>query len=157
MSGLKIIIVMILSSIFTLINTAHAEQNYGKGADMKHLAEISAILASPTKFMDSDITVKGAIVKVCKKRGCWMELASDKKFQTLRIKVRDGDMVFPMTSLGKTAYATGKLQALPLDLAQSKRYLAYTAQEQQEEFDVDSVTEAITVYQISPTGVTIND
>jgi hypothetical protein len=157
MSRLKIPSFILLSALCAVINTAVAEQKFGNGANMKQLTEISKILASPNEFLESSITIEGTIVKVCKKRGCWMELASDKKFQTLRIKVRDGDMVFPMTALGKTAYATGQLQALPLDLAQSKRYLAYTAQEQQEEFDVNSVTEAITVYQISPTGVTIND
>ena len=86
-----------------------------------------------------------------------MTLSSDKKFQTFRIKVRDGDMVFPMTAMGKTAYATGKLQAIPLSLEKSKTFLAYQAQEQQEEFDPASVTEPFTVYQLSPTGVTIKD
>jgi len=157
MSRLKISSFILLSAFCTAINAQATEQKFGDGANMKQLVEISEVLASPNEFLDTPITVEGSIVKVCKKRGCWMELASNKKFQTLRIKVRDGDMVFPMTALGKTAYATGKLQALPLSLAQSKRYLAYTAQEQQEEFDVNSVTEAITVYQVSPTGVTIAD
>ncbi len=157
MSALKLMIIVMLSGIFSVFNFASADQDFGNGADMAHLSAISEILTSPNDFMSSPVTVEGTIVKVCKKRGCWMELASDKKFQTLRIKVRDGEMVFPMTAMGKVAYATGKLTAIPLNLMQTKNYLAHIAQEQQESFDANEVTKAITVYQLSPTGVTIKD
>ena len=66
-------------------------------------------------------------------------------------------MVFPMTAMGKTAFATGVLKAIPLDLETSQRYLAYQAKEMDEEFDPASVTEPITIYQVSPSGVTIED
>jgi hypothetical protein len=36
------------------------------------------------------------IVGVCSHRGCWVDIASDAKFDKLRIKDRDGDMVFPL-------------------------------------------------------------
>ncbi|MDU0113491.1 DUF4920 domain-containing protein [Psychrosphaera aquimarina] len=152
-TALAVILIVTLS----LINVAYAERNFGTGADMTQLAKISSILAAPERYMSSPITVEGAIVKVCSKRGCWMELASDKKFQTLRIKVRDGDMVFPMAAMGKVAYATGQLKALELSLEQSKKYLAYLAQENDEQFDANSVTQAMTIYELSPTGVTIKD
>ena len=47
--------------------------------------------------------IEGLVVEVCKARGCWMQLASDKEFQTMKIKVKDGVMVFPMSAKGKTA------------------------------------------------------
>lgn len=136
---------------------AFASQTFGTGANTSDVSKISDILATPDSFMDKDVTIKGTIVKVCKKRGCWMELASDKRFQSFRIKVRDGDMVFPMTAMGKTAFATGKIQAFPLSLERTKSYLAYQAQEMNEDFDPASVTEPITVYQLAPHGVTIED
>ena len=147
---------LLTATLFTSI-TALADQVFGKGANTESITKVSDILATPNEFMEKELTIQGTIVKVCKKRGCWMSLTSDKKFQTFRVKVRDGDMVFPMTAMGKTAYATGELQALPLSLERTKQYLAYQAQEQQEEFDPESVTEAITVYQLSPNGVTIKD
>lgn len=136
---------------------AFASQNFGTGANTSEVSKISDILATPESYMDKDVTIKGTIVKVCKKRGCWMELASDKRFQSFRVKVRDGDMVFPMTAMGKTAFATGKIQAFPLSLERTKSYLAYQAQEMNEEFDPASVTEPMTVYQLAPHGVTIQD
>ncbi|GHG05355.1 DUF4920 domain-containing protein [Thalassotalea marina] len=153
----KLLLTLISTSAFMFSNLSFADSVFGSGADKSKLTAISTILSTPENYLDQSVTVQGTIVKVCKKRGCWMELASDKQYKTLRIKVRDGDMVFPMTTMGKTAYATGPLTAIPLDLEQTKRYLAYQAEEQNETFDENSVTQAITVYQLNPVGVTIAD
>jgi len=132
------------------------EQKFAGGADMDKLVSISTILKSPEDYVAKDITVKGAIVSVCEKRGCWMTLASDKKFQTLRIKVRDGDMVFPLTAKGKIAYATGVLVGKKLNKENAIDYLKHMAEEANEAFDSSTVPEeGITIYQLTPTGVTI--
>ncbi len=132
------------------------QQKFGTGADMNKLVAISTILTSPDDYVAKDITVKGAIVSVCEKRGCWMTIASDQKFQTLRIKVRDGDMVFPLTAKGKIAYATGVLVGNKLNKENAIAYLKHMAEEANEEFDSASVPdEGITIYQLAPTGVTI--
>lgn len=84
-----------------------------------------------------------------------MKLASDKKFQTLRIKVKDGDMVFPLTAKGKTAFATGQLSAKTLPKEKAIAYLQHMADEAKEDFDPASVTGPLTIYQLVPQGVTI--
>lgn len=134
-----------------------AKQNFGSGADMAKLQEISSVLSSPDKYLNETVTVQGTVLGVCSKRGCWMKLASDKRFQTLRIKVRDGDMVFPMSARGKTAFATGKLSAIELSQQQATRYLAHLAKEAKQPFDPESVKGPMTIYQLVPEGVTIND
>ena len=139
-----------------LISTANA-QDFGTGANMDKLVAISTLLDKPENYLDKVVTVEGAIISVCKKRGCWMKLASDKKYQTLRIKVKDGDMVFPFNAKGKTAYATGKLVGKKLSKDKAIAYLSHLAEEANEEFDKESVTSGMTVYQLSPTGVTIAD
>ncbi len=128
---------------------------FGSGADMDKLIAISTVLSSPENYLDKSITVKGAIVSVCSKRGCWMKLASDRKFQTLRIKVNDGDMVFPLTAKGKTAFATGQLHAIELDREKATDYLSHLAQEANENFDPSTVKSGMTIYQLVPQGVTI--
>ena len=147
-------LVAILVSFSALSLAAHT---FGEGADLSQVTKISEILATPDNYTNRSVTVEGTIVKVCKKRGCWVELSSDRQFQTFRVKVRDGDMVFPMTAMGKTAFATGKVQAIELNLQRTKQYLAYVAEEQAQPFDPNSVTEGMTLYQLVPTGVTIQD
>ncbi|BDM65717.1 hypothetical protein NFHSH190041_31690 [Shewanella sp. NFH-SH190041] len=134
-----------------------APLQFGTGADDSKLTPISQVLADPIPFLTQPVTVKGTIVGVCEKRGCWVKLASDKRFQQLRIKVKDGDMVFPLSTKGRDALATGTLQPLEYDLDTTRRILANNAQQQGETFDPASVTTAMTVYQLVPTGVTILD
>ncbi len=145
----------LLLSLLLSANAFGKARDFGNGADMSKLQAISTVLASPAEFMNQEITVEGTITAVCQKRGCWMKLASDKKFQSLKIKVKDGDMVFPMSAKGKTAYATGRLQAMPMDKQQTIKYLSHLAKEAKESFDPNSVKEGMTLYQLVPTGVTI--
>ena len=115
---MKNIFVFILLTIFSVSAWAIEDRTFGDGAKMDKLVAISTVLATPKEYLGKEITVAGIIVSVCSKRGCWMKLASDKKFQTLRIKVKDGDMVFPFNAKGQTAYATGRLK--PIELTKEK-------------------------------------
>jgi len=141
--------------ILTLLTTPRFAKTFGVEADMSKLVAISTVLDNPGNYLNKDITVKGTIVSVCKKRGCWMTLASDKKFQTLRIKVKDGEMVFPLTAQGKKAFATGRLIGIELDKKKAIAYLSHMAKEADEPFDESSVTTGITIYQLTPIGVSI--
>ncbi|MBR9727399.1 DUF4920 domain-containing protein [Shewanella intestini] len=146
---------LLLSSVF---NCAHAKElNFGTQVQPELLTPVSTIMASPQQYVDKPITIKGTIVKVCTKRGCWMNIASDKRFETLRIKVKDGVMVFPVSAKGREAIATGTLQALKFNLERTREIKAYYAKEEGESFDPASVTEPMTMYQLVPTGVSILD
>ena len=133
------------------------ELTFGDQVIKNEVTLISDILASPTQYLDKDVTVKGTIVGVCEKRGCWVDLASDARFQKLRLKVQDGEMVFPMHAKGRDAIATGKLYAIDLNIEQTQRHLARLAERNGETFDPASVTEGMAIYQVEPTGVTILD
>ena len=143
--------------IFLSLNIQAKEYQFGEEVDEAQLVTISKILSQPEAFLEQPVTISGTVIGVCEKRGCWMELASDVRYEKLRIKVRDGDMVFPVSTKGSKAIATGLLSAINLDLEQSKRYLAMLAKRKQQEFDPASVTEALTLYQLVPTGVKILD
>jgi hypothetical protein len=129
----------------------------GTEVDKTKLVAVTDILATPQHYLQQLITVKGTVEAVCQKKGCWMQFAADAGQPTFRIKVKDGDMVFPVSAKGKTAYATGKLDPIQMDLESSREYLADKAEEQGETFDPQSVTEAITLYQLVPVAVEIAD
>jgi len=82
---------------------------FGKKLALKETTKISTLLSNPADHLNKPVRVEGIIVGVCESQGCWMELASDKEFQKLKIKVNDGDMVFPLTAKGKTAVVEGTL------------------------------------------------
>ena len=130
-------------------------QNFGGAVDHAALTSISKIVAAPDQYLAKPVTVQGEIMSVCAKQGCWMQLASDADEQQFKIKVRDGDMVFPVSAKGKKALATGQLVKTELDLESSREHLAELAAKNKTFFDPSSVTTPIVLLQLVPTAVEI--
>lgn len=104
-------ITLVLSvTLFLLASVAVAADGpavYGKGVSAPDTVLISAVLAHPDAYVGKTIRVTGTAVGVCKHRGCWINLASDQEGQSLRVKVKDGEIVFPPEILGETVTAEG--------------------------------------------------
>ncbi|MCA9319169.1 MAG: DUF4920 domain-containing protein [Planctomycetes bacterium] len=80
---------------------------YGMGLTLEDRTPISAILAKPESFEGQRVLVQGKAVSVCKKRGCWVEVGSDEPFESIRVKVTDGEIVFPLSCLGNVIQVEG--------------------------------------------------
>jgi len=149
--------------IMTFISTAMAQNyqksentsSFGEGVSATDTVLVSELLANPESYLGKSIAVKGNITSVCEKRGCWMKLSSDKKYQEVTIKVNDGDIVFPVEAKGKNAVAEGTLELIEMPVEQAKKYLAHRAEEEGKEFDPESVTEPYKFYRIRGTGAEI--
>ena len=129
---------------------------FGKGVtDPADTVPISQLLSNPDKYLDKTVRVSGVVVGVCEKRGCWMDLASDQEFQTLQIKVNDGEIVFPMDLMGETAVAEGVFTGIPMTLEQTCSYLESEAKCQGKEFDRASVKGPTTFYRLNGLGAVV--
>ncbi|MCG7538254.1 DUF4920 domain-containing protein [Pseudoalteromonas sp. OF7H-1] len=144
---------LLMLALLSTISYA-SDTQFGGGADMSKLVAAKDVLKNTEQFVGSQITLSGEVVKVCKKRGCWMTLKVDNG-EEINVKVRDGDMVFPMSAIGKQAYATGVLEQFELDIEKTKRYLAHRAHENGEVFDASKVTEGMNLVRLKPDAVTI--
>ena len=58
-------------------------------------------MAKPDDYVGKTVKVEGLITDVCPKRGCWINVAGDKEFQTIKLKVDDGVIVFPLSAQGE--------------------------------------------------------
>jgi len=131
---------------------------YGQGvADDVPTVNVSELLAHPDKWVGKVVRVEGPITGVCKKRGCWISIGSDKEFEDLRIKVDDGVIVFPAEAKGKYAVAQGVFTKIEMSLEQTIRYKKHHAEEHGETFDPATITEPLVFYQIKGTGAVISD
>lgn len=144
--------------LLALISAAalSAEAQLGKPLAVKENTPIERILATPESYVGKTVQVKGRVTEVCEKMGCWMNLV-DASGKRLRIKVTDGDIVFPSSSLGKAAVAEGKLEKLVLNLEQARAFAQHQAEEQKRRFDPASITAGTTIYQLQGTGAVILD
>ena len=91
-----------------------AETTLGTGVTLETTTPIADVIARPGAFTGQTIRVEGVVTAVCQHMGCWMTLApagaTGETPATLRLKVDDGVIVFPVASRGKTAVAQGVIE-----------------------------------------------
>lgn len=152
-----ILVMATLALLLTVGNAAALEKVYGEGVSAADTVLISQVLGDPDAYVDKVVRVEGTAVAVCKHRGCWLELASDKEGETIRIKVQDGVIVFPAEIVGELVVAEGVFTANKLDLEASKKVCAYEAEKAGKDFDPESLTQCVTLYQVTGTGAVVMD
>lgn len=130
---------------------------YGAGVAATQTVKISDLHKRVDELVGKRVRVEGTVTDVCPMRGCWFNMASDEPGKTLRFKVRDGVMVFPMSARGQYAVAEGVVRKIPLNLEQTKRVLAHEAEEKGEPFDTSTVTEPITLVRLDGVGAVLRD
>ena len=89
-------------------------ETYGDGVTLTEAVAIDTLLDSPDDYAGKVVRVDGVITGVCKKRGCWMQVTDPESGNGVRIKVEDGVIVFPYTSMGREAAAEGVFEAIKL-------------------------------------------
>ena len=145
-------------SLFATSLLAAGPLQFGAVVDKTKVVALAEIVKSPDKYLNKEIVVEGIISEVCAKRGCWMTLVAkdspDGKAQ-LRIKVNDGEMVFPLTARGKMAYAVGVLVSFTLNKHQAIEFLKHKAEEGKQPFDESKVLGPLTIFQLNTTGALI--
>lgn len=150
----KNVLIYVMAILFIVTGALYAEaMKFGKDLTIKETTSISSLLEKPEAFLNKAVKIEGSIVGVCARKGCWMTLAGDKEFQTLRIKVDDGVMVFPMTAKGKTAVVEGQLYKIVLDTKQVAEIKSHKCADNKK--DAAAAEEGKAIYQFKPTGVVI--
>ncbi|NNF99511.1 MAG: DUF4920 domain-containing protein [Desulfobacteraceae bacterium] len=154
MKKISILCLVTLLSLMMTAQWAFAEQ-YGQPLTLTEVTKISIIGKNPELFVDKKVLVKGLVVDVCAKRGCWMDLASDEPFEKIQIKVLDGVIVFPLSAKGKTALVEGVVEELSLSYEEALEHAEHQAEEKGEAFDPSTITGPQTTYRIRALGAEI--
>jgi len=153
MKTMLIVLFVFLSC--SLIFAQSEEEKLGEGITLTEKTSISDILSDPESFLDQVVLVEGEVVDVCPKMGCWMELKSDSEEKIIKVKVKDGDIVFPMEAIGKTAVVEGKVYKIELTEEDAVGYMEHLAEEKGQEFDPSTVKGPMIIYQIKGIGAEI--
>jgi hypothetical protein len=90
-------------------------KTFGTGVSMTEVTSIARLLKDPAAFEGKTVRVEGTVKAVCAHMGCWMalsptETATVVDSPTLRLKVDDGVIVFPVTAKGHRAAAQGVVE-----------------------------------------------
>lgn len=134
-----------------------APKDLGKPLTLKEAMTVSKVLATPDDFAGKTVQVKGKVTEVCTMMGCWMNLVEAGTSKAIRIKVNDGEIVFPKEAIGKQALAEGTFKKMQLTREQAIARAKHEAEETGRKFDPAKVTGPVTIYQIQGTGARLLD
>jgi hypothetical protein len=140
-----------------LIFAQTEEIKLGAEITLTEKTNISDILADPETYLDQTVLVEGEVLDVCPKMGCWMELKSDDDAGMIKVKVKDGDIVFPVDAIGGNAVVEGKVYKIDLTQEEAVNYFEHVAEESGKDFDPDFITGPMTIYQIKGLGAAISE
>lgn len=152
---MKNIVLILFAVSLIFISSAFAQEKLGNELSIEETTSISEILSNPEKYVGQKVLVEGEVIDVCQHMGCWMDLASDTEGQKIKIKVKDGEIVFTEEHVGKTALAEGEVYAIEMDEEEAKEYFEHMAEDAGKEFDASTVTGPVTIYQIRGSGAVI--
>ena len=130
--------VLVCAAGLTAAGVAQAKK-FGTPLTLTEVTKVSDIFASPDKFNGKRVLVQGPIVDVCAEMGCWLAVGSDQEFQSIRFKVEDGVIVFPMSIKGMTAKVEGVLTVTMLSEADQIKQGEEMARESKKTFDPKTV------------------
>jgi hypothetical protein len=90
------------------VATVNDDTKLGAGVTLTEATPIAKLLETPDAFVGKTIRVDGVATGVCEDMGCWMAIGDAANAEkTVRVKVEDGVIVFPLSAKGKNVSAEG--------------------------------------------------
>lgn len=132
-----------------------AAEKFGKGLTLKETTPVATLLGTPDNYVGKVVQVKGKVTEVCQMMGCWLQIQDGEK--AIRFKVKDGEIMFPKNSAGKSTVAEGVLKKIDLNQQQAVAYAKHEAEERGQKFDASKIKSGMTMYQIQGTGAVLLD
>ena len=137
----------------TALHKADPVGNYGAGIVLQQTTSIGSILAEPAQYEGKIVQVAGTVSAVCASRGCWLELANGDA--ALRVKVTDGEIVFPLSAKGHQAVVEGVVEKIEMSEEQHRAWKQHDAEERGVAFDPAAVSGPYTMWRLAGLGARI--
>ena len=151
----KLFLLVLAISLSSILFAQTSEEKLGKEITLTEKTNISDILTNPELYLDKTVLVEGEVLDVCHNMGCWMDLSSGTEGEKIKVKVKDGEIVFPVEAIGNNAQVEGKVYKIELTEKEAKEYYEHMAEENGKTFDPSTVSGPVTLYQIKGLGAKI--
>ena len=122
-----------------LLNKKNPTGIYGNFSSAEKIQNIVDLISNKDVFINKEVKVRGLVNEVCPMRGCWLEVVDENGIDKLRIKVTDGDIVFPLSAKGRNIEAEGQFSILTLNKQQAKNWKKHLAAEKGIEIDTSEI------------------
>ena len=169
MSINKYLVILLVSTIFLSCTNESKEKKmlnkkdsiglYGNPITKERNNDPSLLFKQPNLYLNKEVLITGKILEVCPMRGCWINIEVPKNPQNyIRVKVTDGEIVFPLSSKGKNAKVQGIFQKLEFSYEQAKNWKIHLEEEKGNAIDPDTILvspEDLVEYRIIGSGIKI--
>ena len=122
-----------------LLNKKNPSGIYGSLLSEGDTYNIIELISNKSIYLNKKVKVKGLIKEVCPMRGCWLEIVDENEIDKLRVKVTDGEIVFPLSAKGRNIEAEGQFSILTLNKKQAKNWKKHLAAEKGIEIDTADI------------------
>ena len=122
-----------------LLNKKNPIGIYGNFSSAEKIQNIVDLISNKDVFINKEVKIRGLVNEVCPMRGCWLEVVDENGIDKLRIKVTDGDIVFPLSAKGRKIEAEGQFSILNLNKQQAKNWKKHLAAEKGIEIDTSEI------------------
>ena len=112
-----------LALMLALFASLACAEQYGAPITLKHPVSLDEAVKQLGARNAADVLVESTVEKVCEVRGCWIGLRSASG--EIHVTFKDEAFFVPMTLMGKTVLAQGRLSKVQMTLDETRRYVKH--------------------------------
>lgn len=124
-----LLIVPLLLSISACNSISARVETFGSpviGESLEQV-ELASVLRTPEQFSGRTIEIRGEVVDVCQKKGCWLRMAPTGSGEKDGVFVKftcpiDGERLIPMNAMGQPVRVEGTLVVETISEAERRHY-----------------------------------
>ena len=133
-------------------------ENFGIEISKDIISPMTELFNNADSYLDKNVVIQGKIVDVCPMKGCWIEVKDFDSEKSIRVKVKDGEIVFPENSKNKEVLVEGIFSKLDFTEEQAIQWKIHLAEEKGIELtseDIELDASDLIEYRIKGLGVQI--
>ncbi len=141
------------------IDTANiSSENFGIEISDNVISPMTELFNNADSYLDKNVVIQGEIIDVCPMRGCWIEVKDFDSEKSIRVKVKDGEIVFPEDSKNKQVLVEGIFSKIDFTEEQAIQWKIHLAEEKGIELtseDIELDASDLVEYRIKGLGAQI--
>jgi hypothetical protein len=124
---------------------------FGAPTDAKNAVEVSKLPTLLANKENVDVKVKGKVIDVCPKKGCWMALEMPDNSKVF-VKMKDYGFFVPLEMIGKDVVIDGQAKTITTSVDELRHYAEDAKKSQQE---IDAITEPKKEIRLTANGILV--
>ena len=116
-------------SEYDLLHKSNPIGKYGDKINLSESKKIEDLINNSENYLDKNVLISGEILEVCPMRGCWINVKNKDSNTNIRVKVTDGEIVFPLSAKGKNINVEGIFSKLEFSKEQAIKWKIHLAEE----------------------------